>query len=63
MAGAIFHNTGQILVAAALLREMIIIYYLPVLLVSALITGFITGSIAEIAIKEAKEKGIFPDEF
>ncbi|MFA6809348.1 MAG: Gx transporter family protein [Eubacteriales bacterium] len=54
--GAIFHNTGQILVASVVLREMLVMYYLPVLLIAAVITGFITGSISEIAIKEIQKK-------
>lgn len=59
--GAIFHNTGQLLAASLILREMIVMYYLPVLLLSAIITGFITGSIAEIAIGEIRKKGIHTD--
>ncbi|KUO64072.1 MAG: heptaprenyl diphosphate synthase [Gracilibacter sp. BRH_c7a] len=59
--GAIFHNTIQITVASFLLGEIVILYYLPILLVSAVITGFITGSIGEIAINEIKKKGVFND--
>ncbi len=59
--GAIFHNTMQITVASFLLGEVVILYYLPILLVSAVITGLITGSIAEIAISEIRKKGIFAD--
>lgn len=57
--GAIFHNTTQLIVASLLLSEAVILYYLPILLVSAVITGFITGSIAEMTIQEIKEKGVF----
>lgn len=57
--GAIFHNTAQIVIASLLLNEALILYYLPVLLVSAVITGFITGSIGELAITEIRKKGIF----
>jgi len=59
--GAIFHNTTQIIVASWLLGEFVILYYLPILFVSAVITGFITGSIGEIAIGEIKKKGVFDD--
>lgn len=59
IAGAIIHNTTQIVVASMILGQMIILYYLPVLLVSAVITGFITGTIAELTINELKKKGIF----
>lgn len=57
--GAIFHNTTQIIVASLLLGEFVIIYYLPILLVSAVITGFLTGSIGELAISELRKKGVF----
>jgi heptaprenyl diphosphate synthase len=40
--GAIFHNTTQIIVASSLLGEYVILLYLPVLLISGVITGFIT---------------------
>ncbi|MBM4763034.1 Gx transporter family protein [Bacillus sp. B15-48] len=54
--GAIVHNTTQITIASFLLAESVILLYLPILLISAVITGFITGTIAEIAINEIKEK-------
>ncbi|OEF98749.1 heptaprenyl diphosphate synthase [Desulfuribacillus alkaliarsenatis] len=59
IAGAIVHNTTQIVIASLILGQVVILYYLPILLVSAVITGFITGSIAEMAITEIKKKGIF----
>lgn len=59
--GAIFHNTMQITVASLLLGEIVILYYLPILLVSAVVTGLITGSIGEIAINELRKKGILTD--
>lgn len=61
IAGAIVHNTTQVVVASLILGQIFIMYYLPVLLVSAVITGFITGSIAELIIGEIKKKGIFKD--
>lgn len=62
IAGAITHNTTQLVVASAILGQFVVLYYLPVLLISAVITGFITGNIAEIAINEVRKKGIFEDE-
>ena len=59
--GAIIHNTTQVTVAALLLGQIVVMYYLPVLLVSAVITGFITGSIAELTIGEIRKKGILAD--
>lgn len=57
--GAFFHNTTQIIVASLLLGQLVVFYYLPILIVSAVITGYITGRIGEIAIGELREKGIF----
>ncbi len=59
IAGAIIHNTTQVAVASMILGQIVMLYYLPVLLIAAVITGFITGSIAEITIQEIKEKGLF----
>lgn len=57
--GAIVHNTAQITVASFLLADTVIILYLPVLLVSAVVTGFITGAIGEMAISEIMKKKLF----
>jgi len=54
--GAIVHNITQITVATFLLGETVILLYLPILLVSAVITGFITGSIGGMAISEIRKK-------
>jgi heptaprenyl diphosphate synthase len=62
IAGAIIHNTTQVVVASVILGEFVVMYYLPVLLISAVITGFITGSVSGIAIDEIKKKGIFADD-
>jgi len=59
IAGALVHSTAQVIVASFILGQFVIMYYLPVLLVSAVITGFITGSIGEIAINEIRRKDIF----
>lgn len=57
--GAFIHNTTQIMVASLLLGQLVVFYYLPILLVSAVITGYITGRIGELAIDELGKKGIF----
>ncbi len=41
--GALFHNLGQLLVAAVIVRTLGILLYLPLLLVSAGITGLAVG--------------------
>lgn len=45
VAGGVAHNIGQILVAWAMLGSAVL-YYLPVLIISGLVAGFITGIIA-----------------
>jgi heptaprenyl diphosphate synthase len=57
IAGAIIHNTAQMAVASWLLREPLIFYYLPVLGIAAVITGFFTGSICEMVVGELKKRG------
>ena len=46
MAGGVFHNIGQLIMAAIVLESLSIIYYLPVLLISGVLTGFLIGFIA-----------------
>lgn len=41
--GAVFHNIGQILVAALLLQTPGILFYVFILMISAVITGTLTG--------------------
>ncbi|KUO53315.1 MAG: heptaprenyl diphosphate synthase [Desulfitibacter sp. BRH_c19] len=60
--GAILHNTTQLAVAYLLLGEAVVLLYFPILLVSAVITGLITGSIGEMAISEIRKKEIFAAE-
>lgn len=49
-AGAAAHNIGQIAAAAVVMKSSAVFYYLPLLLVASLITGFITGIIAQTII-------------
>jgi heptaprenyl diphosphate synthase len=44
--GAVFHNVGQLLVAAFIIKDLRIYIYLPVLLVSAIVTGYFIGVLA-----------------
>ena len=47
MIGAVFHNIGQIIVAIAVTGTPEIVWYLPVLLLSGLISGCFTGFAAQ----------------
>lgn len=60
MAGGVFHNLGQILVAAKLVSNVKIFYYFPFLLFSGIVTGVIIGFFAYyLAIK--MPSGLFPN--
>lgn len=56
--GAITHNAAQLMVASVILRETVVLYYLPVLLLSAIITGLITGTVSELTVEEIKKRGV-----
>lgn len=43
MAGGVFHNVGQLLMAGFLVSNMSVFVYLPVLLFAGLVTGIIVG--------------------
>ena len=43
MAGGVFHNVGQLLMAALVLETVAVWYYLPVLIISGSITGWLVG--------------------
>lgn len=47
VAGGVAHNIGQICVAAVLVENVKIIYYLPVLLISGLVTGLLIGFLSD----------------
>jgi len=49
-AGGVSHNLGQICVAAALVNNIGLFYYFPVLIISGVITGAIVGYLAGLII-------------
>lgn len=51
MAGGVFHNVGQILVAMILVETFSVIYYFPVLLLAGLVTGALIGVVAGEVLK------------
>ena len=59
VAGGVFHNIGQILVAVAVLQNKMVAYYLPFLLVAGVIAGVVVGILAAVLIKRFKDTGIF----
>lgn len=58
VAGAVAHNLGQLFVAAFIIRNILILTYLPILLIVAVPTGIFVGIVAKILIKYLKRVGI-----
>ena len=48
---AVFHNIGQLTVAAGVLKSWAVMAYLPYLLLSGVITGFFTGWCAQFLVQ------------
>ena len=51
IAGGVFHNIGQLIVAAVVVETFSVTYYFPVLLVAGLLTGLAIGIVAEMMLK------------
>ena len=49
--GGVFHNVGQLLTAMVVVETFSVIYYVPVLLVAGVITGFLIGIAAGEMLK------------
>jgi len=61
LAGAAAHNIGQLLAAGLLLQSTAIAYYLPILLLAGIPTGFITGYLLNALLAHDSKSGIFRD--
>ncbi len=55
MAGGVFHNVGQLIMAIIVLESVSIGYYFPMLLISGLVTGFLIGVICNEMLKRLKK--------
>lgn len=51
IAGGVFHNIGQLVVAMLVVETFSVAYYVPVLLTAGLITGFLIGITAREMLK------------
>lgn len=49
--GAIFHNIGQIIVASIVIKNAKVIYYFPILFITAIVTGTIIGLVGGMLIR------------
>ncbi|MDL2248923.1 Gx transporter family protein, partial [Tyzzerella sp. OttesenSCG-928-J15] len=63
--GAIGHNIGQIVMAAILLKNYYFLYYLPVMVVSGILCGILTGVLLKYTMPYLKmiNGGSFEKEF
>ena len=52
--GAVFHNIGQIGIASIVMQNMHLFYYLPVLLISGVITGIMIGFMVQFTMEPLK---------
>lgn len=59
--GAIGHNTGQIIAAVFILKTPQILWYLPILIISAVITGIFTGAAAQTSVKQLRKTKFFKE--
>ena len=56
--GAVFFNVGQILAAMLVLNTpQLLLTYLPVLMISGVVTGVLTGRVAQTVMKHLKHLG------
>lgn len=54
VAGAVAHNIAQLTVAVFIMKDVSVYYYMPILLVSAAVTGGLTGVVSEAVINSAR---------
>lgn len=55
--GAVFHNVGQLMAASLIVQTGALMLYLPVLLISAIITGVLTGVSAKYVLRGLEATG------
>lgn len=53
-AGGVAHNTGQLIVAALTLKEINLLFYVPVLVISGLIAGCMMGILGQMVSKSMR---------
>lgn len=51
IAGGVFHNIGQLIVAMIVVETFSVAYYVPVLLISGLVTGMVIGIVSGEMLK------------
>lgn len=51
IAGGVMHNVGQLIIAMIIVETFSVVYYVPVLLISGLITGCVIGIVSAEMLK------------
>lgn len=51
IAGGVFHNIGQLIIASVIVETFSVMYYVPVLLISGLVTGLLIGIASDGMLK------------
>lgn len=59
--GAAAHNLGQVAMAALLLNSQAVFYYLAILLVTSVVTGVLTGTVAKYLFSKLQRIGFLKD--
>lgn len=54
VAGGVAHNIGQIIAAIFVMGSSAIVYYLPVLMISGIVTGVVIGVVAALVTKRVR---------
>ncbi len=58
VAGAAAHNIGQLAVASLMVQQQVLLFYLPILLVSAIPTGLLIGVAAKFLLDRISPLGL-----
>ena len=56
IAGGVAHNIGQLVVAALAVESYNVFFYMPVLLISGAVTGFLIGAVAAMVLKRVERR-------
>lgn len=57
IAGGVFHNIGQLIVASVIVETFSVMYYVPVLLIAGLVTGLLIGIASDGMLKRLANLG------
>lgn len=52
--GGVFHNVGQLLIAMLVTESLNLFYYVPVLMISGLVTGILIGIVSDGMLKRMR---------